>query len=81
MEQDGSKAWMSESDDRHLIKIGSLIRFSVKRFNSDLYGVNKSIFETSSFHFQIVDVCPAHMYRQYRYNVKLVLVTCLYSLM
>jgi len=27
---DGTKAWISEFDDRHLIKIGSLIRFSVK---------------------------------------------------
>lgn len=36
MEQDGAKAWISESDERHCIKIGSLIRFSVKRFISDL---------------------------------------------
>jgi len=36
MDQDGTKAWISESDERHLIKIGSLIRFSVKRLNSDL---------------------------------------------
>lgn len=32
MEQDGSKVWMNEDDERHCIKIGSLIRFSVKRF-------------------------------------------------
>ncbi|KAG0604519.1 hypothetical protein M758_10G177500 [Ceratodon purpureus] len=28
--EDGTKVWMNESDDRHCIQIGSLIRFSVK---------------------------------------------------
>ena len=31
MEQGGTRAWFSESDSRHCIKIGSVIRFSVKR--------------------------------------------------
>lgn len=36
MEQGGTRAWFSESDSRHCIKIGSIIRFSVKRCHNPL---------------------------------------------
>lgn len=35
MQQDGTRAWMNENDERHCIKIGSSIRFSVKSFQEN----------------------------------------------